>query len=278
MTGPTNNEGYVLGEDSLRHEGVPCGTITQYSWRSVIYVGSERDYWVCVPAQYRPEEPACLMVWQDGHDYIDEDGLYRVPAVTDNLLHRGELPVIIHLCINPGHYPGQPVPEELADKPRQVEYATMDDTYTRFLLEEIIPEVRRQYVITDDPEGWGIGGASSGGSCAWTVAWQRPDKFRKVLSFVGAFVDIRGGHNCPPMIRKSPNKPIRVFLQSGEKDAKMIYGDLPLANKQMAAALEFKEYDYRFVFGRGAHTGYHGGSIMPEALRWLWRKNGTQVD
>ena len=263
---------YVLGKDSQAQPGVPKGRITKYRWEdSRIYPGTVRDYWVYVPAQYDPATPACLMVFQDGEGFLQADGVYRVPIVADNLIYRGELPITICIFINPGSYPGQPVPDYLPDRPRQIEYDTLSDRYARFLLEEIIPEVRKNYNITDDPNLWAIGGASSGAICAWTVAWERPDSFRKVLSIVGSFADIRGGHNYPSLIRKTPRKPIRIFLQSGENDLDWEFGNWPLANQEMAAALKFTGYNYKFVFGTGTHSGKHGGAILPDALRWLWR-------
>ena len=264
---------YVLGPDSQPQAGVPKGRIAKYHWEtSRIFPGTARDYWVYVPAQYDPAKPAGLMVFQDGEGFADAGGTYRVPVVFDNLIHRGEMPVTIGLFVNPGVCPGQPVPEYLPERPRQIEYDTLSDRYVRFLLEEIIPEVRKEHRLTDDPNGWGISGASSGGICAWTAAWERPDSFRKVLSIVGSFADIRGGHNCPSLIRKTkPRKPIRIFLQSGANDLDWEFGHWPLANQEMAAALKFAGYDYRFVFGNGSHSGKHGGAILPDALRWLWR-------
>lgn len=129
----------------------------------------------------------------------------------------------------------------------------------------------KSYTLTDDPNGRAIGGISSGGICSWTVAWQRPDAFRKVLSHVGSFTNIRGGHVYPALIRKTEPKPIRIFMQDGENDLDNEHGNWPLSNQQMAAALKFAKYDYRFEFGDGGHNGKHGGSILPESLRWLWR-------
>jgi len=131
--------------------------------------------------------------------------------------------------------------------------------------------VGKSYTLTDDPNGRAIGGISSGGICSWTVAWQRPDAFRKVLSHVGSFTNIRGGHVYPALIRKTEPKPIRIFMQDGENDLDNEHGNWPLSNQQMAAALKFAKYDYRFEFGDGGHNGKHGGSILPESLRWLWR-------
>ncbi len=130
--------------------------------------------------------------------------------------------------------------------------------------------------LTEDPQRRAIGGISSGGICAWTVAWQRPDAFRKVLSHVGSFTNIRGGHDCHAQIRKTPNKPIRVFLQDGKNDLDNRNGNWWLANLEMESALKFKGYDYQFVGGEGGHNGKHGGAILPDALRWLWRSESAQ--
>ena len=135
----------------------------------------------------------------------------------------------------------------------------------------MLPILKREYRITDDPEGRAICGISSGGICAWTVAWQRPDDFRKVISYVGSFTNIRGGHNYPAMIRKTEHKPLRVFLQDGENDLDNLHGSWPLGNRQMAAALKFSGYDFKFVMGDGGHNGKHGGAIFPDMLRWIWR-------
>jgi enterochelin esterase family protein len=211
------------------------------------------------------------MVFQDGEGFMQRDGTYRVPVVYDNLVHRGELPVTLCVFLNPGEYPGEPMPESLMDRPRQIEYDTLSDRYARLLLEEILPEVAKGWRFTDDPNRRGIGGTSSGGIASWTVAWERPDAFRKVLSFVGSFEAMAGGHNYPSMIRQTPPKPIRIFLQSGENDLDWEFGNWPLANQQMAAALKWAGYDYQFAYGHGSHDGRHGGSILPDALRWLWR-------
>ena len=140
------------------------------------------------------------------------------------------------------------------------------------MLKEILPGVSKDYNLTTNPDERAIGGISSGGICAWTVAWERPDAFRKVLSHVGSFTNIRGGHVYPALIRKTEPKPIRVFLQEGENDLDNLHGSWPLANRQMAAALQYSGYDYKFVMGTEGHNGKHGGAILPESLRWLWRE------
>jgi enterochelin esterase-like enzyme len=264
---------YKLGPDSMRQEGVPRGTVTKSQWRSKIFPGSVRDYWVYVPAQYDGKKPACVMVFQDGGGYVKEDGDMRVPVVFDNLIHKGEMPVTIGIFIDPGRVVNPPPQNSkyVAD-PRRFEYDTLSDQYARFLLEEILPEVGKKYKLTDDPECRAICGCSSGGICSFTVAWQRPDAFRKVLSHVGSYVNREGGHLYPSLVRSTtPIKPIRVFLQDGCNDIDTEWGNLWIANQDMASALKFKHYDYKFVAGTGEHSGRHGGAILPESLRWLWR-------
>ena len=263
---------YKLGPDSQRHEGVPQGTVTKHEWNSTIFEGTVRDYWVYVPKQYDAAKPACVMVFQDGHAYAGETGEFRAPIVFDNLISKGEMPVTIGVFINPGHKAATAPDKPFSANNRSFEYDTLSDQYARFLLEEMLPEVGKEYKLTDSVAGRAICGISSGGICAFTVAWQRPDAFSKVLSHVGSFTNIRGGHVYPALIRKSkPAKAIRVFLQDGANDLDNEHGNWPLANQEMAAALRFAKYDYRFEFGTEGHNGKHGGAILPESLRWLWR-------
>jgi enterochelin esterase family protein len=253
---------------------VPRGTVTDHVWEeSKIFPGTKRRYSVYVPAQYDETQPAALMVFQDGHAYVNPEGPFRVTTVFDNLIAEGSMPVTIGVFIDPGTRDALPERRGWNPTPsnRSFEYDTLSDDYARFLLEEILPAVGEEYRITENPELRAIGGISSGGICAFTVAWERPDAFRKVLSHVGSFVNIRGGHNYPAMIRKTERKPIRVFLQDGENDLDNQHGNWVLGNRQMEKALAFKEYDYKFVMGSGGHNGIHGGSILPESLRWLWR-------
>ena len=128
-------------------------------------------------------------------------------------------------------------------------------------------------MLSADPTQRAICGTSSGGICAFTVAWERPDLFAKVMSHVGSFTNIRGGYVYPGLIRKSKSapKPLRVFLQDGANDLDNLHGNWPLANQDMAAALKFAGYDHTFVFGSEGHNGKHGGAIFPDTLRWLWR-------
>lgn len=260
---------YHLGPDSLEQPGVPRGTLTKYTWKSKIFPGTVRDYWVYVPAQYDGKTPACVMVFQDGWAYANPKGDFRVPTVFDNLIYKKDMPITIGIFINPGVIPAGEGKKPISN--RSFEYDTLSDQYARFLEQEILPEVGKHYRLRQDAAGRAICGISSGGICAFTVAWERPDLFSKVLSHVGSFTNIRGGDRYPGLIRKSKRRPIRVFLQDGAKDLDNEHGNWPLANQQMAAALKFAGYDYRFVFGTGGHNGKHGGAILPESLRWLWR-------
>jgi enterochelin esterase family protein len=271
---------YQHGPDSQRKEGVPRGKVTDFQWReSKVFPGTIRHYSIYVPAQYDAATPAALMVFQDGHTYLKEDGDFRVPIVFDNLIHAKEMPVTIGVFIDPG-FKLTEFPPERGWRPepqnRSFEYDSLGSAYAEFLITEILPEVKKLYNITDDPEQRAIGGISSGGICAWTVAWEHPDQFRKVLSHVGSFTNIRGGNKYPDIIRAAEPKPIRVFLQDGNNDnrSRRPGWNWVIGNLNMAAALEEKDYDYKYVFGEGAHNGNHGGVILPDSLRWLWRPGG----
>lgn len=264
---------YPRSPDSFPRPDVPIGEVTHHELlASSVFPGTVRRYSVYVPAQYDPAEPACLMVFQDGHAYLGGD--FSVPTVFDNLIHRGELPVTIGVFVDPGHRKDalppqrgwQPGPEN-----RSVEYDTLSDDYARFLLEDLLPEVEGRFAVSQDPERRGLCGMSSGGICAFTAAWERPGSFRKVLSHVGSFTNIRHGDTYPGIIRKTEAKPLRVYLQDGSRDLDNQHGNWWLGNLQMDAALRFKGYDVRFDRGEGGHSGNHGASLMPDALRWLWR-------
>ena len=261
---------YKPGPDAERQPGVPQGKVTAHKWESKIFDGTVRDYSIYVPAQYDGKTPACVMIFQDGPGYVNEKGAFRVPIVFDNLIHKGEMPVTIGIFISPGTIPAT-TPGADSRKNRSFEYDSLGDQYARFLIEEMLPEISKHYKLTDNPDCRATVGISSGGICAWTVAWERPDMFRKVISHIGSFTNIRGGHVYPSLIRKAEKKPIRVFLQDGSNDLDNLHGNWPLANQEMAAALKFAGYDHQFVMGDGGHSGAHGGAILPDTLRWLWR-------
>jgi enterochelin esterase-like enzyme len=264
------DEDYVPGPDAMVKEGVPRGEVTKHFWKSEVFEGTERDYWIYVPAQYDGSKPACFMVFFDGGGFVKDDGAFRVPTVFDNLIHAGEMPVTVGVFVNPGVVPPAKEGQE-ARKNRSFEYDTLSDQNARFLLGEILPEVGKTVKLSTNPDCRAICGNSSGGIAAFTVAWERPDAFRKVVSHIGSFTNIRGGHAYPALVRKTEPKPLRVFLQEGENDLDNLHGNWPLANRQMEAALKFAGYDHKMVWGTGAHSGRHGGAIFPDTMRWLWR-------
>jgi sugar lactone lactonase YvrE/enterochelin esterase-like enzyme len=268
-------DGFKPTPDHEVQPGVPHGTVTAMpAWQSRIFPNTTRSWWIYVPAQYKPDGTAAVMVFQDGMGYISATGTWRIPTLFDNLIARGEMPVTVGIFITPGHDPSKGKAKNAGTgSNRSFEYDSLGDRYARFLLEEILPEVEKQYPLSHDPEMRAIAGSSSGGICAFTVAWERPDQFRKVLSTVGSYTNIRGGNDYPALIRKTERKPLRVFQQDSTGDLDNQFGNWPLANQQMHAALKYMGYDARFEFAEGyGHNGQHGGSIFPDALRWLWRK------
>ncbi len=265
--------------DAVPRDDVPHGTVEQMpAWTSKIFPGTTRDWAVYVPAQYASDTPAAVMVFQDGHDYRNPQGRWRVPIVFDNLIARGSMPPTIAVFLDPGHEVGQAPPASpWKNSNRSLEYDSLGDRYARFLLEEILPEVGKRWSISSDPAARAICGASSGGICSFTVAWERPDAFGKVLSTIGSFTNIRGGDVYPSLIRKTEPKPLRIYLEDTSDDVDNQFGNWPLANKQMAAALRYMGYDVRFDWAEGyGHDSRHGGGLFPEALTWLWRKETHQ--
>ena len=273
LSAAPQDDQYVLGPDSQVKADVPKGTVTQMPpWtNSKIFPGTTRDWWIYVPAQYKPEQPAAVMVFCDGGGFVKSDGQFRAPVVFDNLISSGEMPVTIGIFLNPGNF-NSPDPKQKPRSNRSFEYDSLGDLYARFLLEEILPEVSKTYKLSNNPDERAVCGNSSGGICAFTVAWERPDSFRKVVSHIGSFTNIRGGHVYAALVRKTDKKPLKVFLQDGKNDLDNQFGNWPLANQDMAASLKFAGYDFKFVFGEGTHNGKHGAALFPDTLRWLWKK------
>jgi enterochelin esterase-like enzyme len=260
---------YKHGPDSKRQPGVPKGVVTMYEWQSKVY-NNFREYYVYVPAQYDSTKPCALMVFQDGHSYANDSGDQRVAIVYDNLIHQKKLPVTICLFVNPGHNVKEYPQNRFRASNRAEEYDVLNDKYATMLIDEIIPELKKKYNISNDPKMHAIGGLSSGAICAFTAAWQRNDYFTKVLSHIGSFTNIRGGHSYPFLIRQNKKKDIKIFMQDGSNDLDNEYGNWWISNQQLEAALKYKGYEYNFAKGMGTHSGRHGGSILPESLIWLW--------
>ena len=267
-------ENYPTPPEALRQDGVPQGKLIKGKFsNSKIFPGTERDYAVYIPAQYDGKNPAALMVFQDGMGYCNDNGGARAHVVFDNLISSMEMPVTIGVFINPGVTPPLNPDQSEARYNRSYEYDGMGDNYARFLIQEILPFIEKTHDVklTNDPNLRGICGASSGAIAAFTVAWERPDSFRRVYSMIGTFVGLRGGDDYPELIRRTEPKPLRVFLQDGENDNNIYAGDWWMANQAMLRALQWSGYEVEHKWGRGQHNGKHGSSIFPEAMRWLWK-------
>jgi enterochelin esterase family protein len=290
--GPDMNAYYEIGPDALPRDGVPKGELRgPFVLPSHAYPGTQHTYWVHVPAQYDSATPASLMVFQDGQAFIDMSGQVRAPNVLDNLIYRRELPVLITVFINPGRTPEQPepTPTQWGDQTtnRPTEYNSLDDKYAQVIVDELLPVLYKEYNLSKDPDRHGIGGASSGAIAAFTVAWQRPDQFRKVLSIVGSFTNIRGGDAYPDIVRQSERKPIRVFLQDGRNDNRGVgrnggpydqRRDWFYQNVRLMQALTDKGYDLNYAWGINTHGQRMGGPMLPEMMRWLWRDQPVSTD
>jgi enterochelin esterase family protein len=252
-------------------DGVPEGPVNAHrGWESpAIYAGTRRDVFVYRPANHDPATPANLIVFNDGAAYLSRRGPVRATRVLDSLHALGELQPTVAVFVNPGSRLADDQPDW---DQRRTEYDPLTPRYGRFLIDELLPfvEVAEGLSLTRSADGTAICGISSGGICAFTVAWNFPERFGRVLSHCGSFVNIDGGHNYPFLVRSTPRKPIRVLLQDGANDGRNVYGDWPLANRTLANALDFAGYDYRFDYGTGGHTLRHGGAIFAESLRWLW--------
>lgn len=288
---PGSDDFFKLGPDSLKQEGVPHGEVRgPFTLPSKVFEGTQHTYWVYVPAQYDPKKPCALMIFNDGHAFLNDEGSARMTNVIDNLIFRREIPVMVSVYINPGRRPDQAEPDarNWGDRGtnRPEEYNSLDDRYPRVIVDELMPELYKEYNISKDAKDHGIGGCSSGAIAAFTVAWERPDQFSKVLSTVGSFTNIRGGHRYTDLVRQSEKKPIRVFLQDGRNDNRgQRRGgnydetwDWFKQNVRLAEALTEKGYDVNYSWSIGVHGLKSGGVILPEMMRWLWRDQAVSID
>ena len=263
---------YVPGPDSKVQPGVPQGELIKFEFAaSKIFTGTTREVTVYVPRQYDPAKFACV--------HINQDGVQNnAPTVFDNLIARGELPVIIGVFVTPGVVKARDPATQQDHFNRSYEYDGLGDAYARFLLDELLPAVEtkstsdgRAIHLSHSANDRSIGGQSSGGIAAFTAAWERPEAFSRVFSAIGSFPDLRGGLRYVTLIRKVEPKPIRVFLQDGDNDQNIYAGDWWMANQTMERALVYAGYEVNHVWGHGAHSGNHAAAIFPDAIRWLWK-------
>ncbi len=266
--------------EAFPDKAVARGDLTRHTeWtQSRIYPKTARDIFVYTPPELDKSRPAALIVFNDGFLYVSGKGPVRATKVLDSLHANASIEPTVAVFVNAGRvldpdHADRTMMNDPALTQRSIEYDSLTPDYGTFLLEEVLPFVTREHgiSITEDPERRTICGISSGGICAFTVAWQHTDSFRRVLSHCGSFTNIRGGHNYPYLIRSTPRKPLRVFLQSGANDAETLFGNWPLANQTMDDALRYAGYEHRFEFGTGGHSLRHGGALFADSLRWLWR-------
>lgn len=270
--------------EAIRLAGQPRGDIAAFEdWDgATVYADTLRDLWIYTTPGFDPagEAPALVYV-NDGGGYLDENGAVRAAAVLDNLHAAGEITATVGVFVMPGRPPGVTPPSKLAEgeipdpsvrRQRSLEYDTCNDRFATFIEKDGLPFVTTQIgcQLDANPQRRTICGISSGGICAFTAAWHRPDLFGCVLSHCGSFTAIRGGHNYQYLIRVNERRPIRVCLTSGKADADILFGSWPQANQAVAASLEFAGYDVSFHFGEGGHSLAHGGAIFADTLRWLW--------
>lgn len=269
---PASVEKYPVDSASVEHGGVPKGELIKCSYdHSAIFPGTVRDYWIYIPAQYKPDRPACV--------YVNQDGIqWKAPTVFDNLINSHEMPVTIGVFVTPGRVAAADTNSAQDRFNRSFEYDGLGDSYVRFILDEIFPDVEKHQAsdgraihLSRSGNDRAIGGSSSGAICAFTAAWERPDAFSRVFSAIGTYVGLRGGDRYPTLIRKYEPKPIRVFLQDGSNDNNIYAGDWWKANEMMDRALIFSGYEVRHVWGEGQHSGTHGTALFPDVMRWLWK-------
>jgi len=257
--------------ENYSRPGVPQGTLSEKMvGESKVYPGLKYDWWTYVPAQYDGSTPMAVMIWQDGQSHVVRTGASRTLNVIDNLTHEKKIPVMISIFISPGLVGEQ--------RWRSIQYDSVNDTYARYLRDEILTEVAKKYKIRMDAYSRAIGGNSSGGICAFNAAWFMPDQFSRVMSRIGSFTSIQwkpgvldGGNVYPNMVRKQPKRNIRVHMTDGSEDLENSHGSWPLQNIQLANSLKMREYDFHFFFGNSQHNGAQGNADLPAALVWLWR-------
>ena len=261
-----------FGPDSVAHVGVPVGKLTgPLALESKIYLGLKSNIWYYVPAQWDGTTPLAVQVWGDGQMYTGaRPGAYHLLETLDNLTSQRRIPLMVNVFIEPGTIAGK--------AQRSIEYDTVDTNYSRYVLDEVLPEVAKQVKLRDDAYSRAMAGESSGGIASFNAAFQMPDRFARVLSWIGSYTALQrtpvhtaGGAEYVYMVRSGEKRNIRVWMQDGRQDLENQFGSWPLVNIAMANSLKMKSYDFHFSFGYGAHSQAQGSAELPEALTWLWR-------
>jgi iron(III)-enterobactin esterase len=304
IIGPTHTPAYEM----VAHEGVPRGTVHTFTMSSAdsrLFPGIARDSGtfgtvspidpatlvvttshpapytrtiaVYVPAQYVAGTAAPFIVGADGPD----QSLF---TALDNLIAEKRVPTMVAISIGNGGGDAQ-------GSERSLEYDTMSGRYAEFIEIEVLPLVERQYNVklTKDPEGRATMGGSSGGSAAFIMAWYHPELYHRVLAYSITAINQQWPHSDETphgawefherLIPNSPVKPIRVWLEVGDRDflnpnvMRDDMHDWVVAGENMARVLAAKGYHYQFVFARNAGHVDRGvkQQTLPEALEWLWR-------
>src|SRR5262245_38110889 len=259
----------ALGPDSRTQAGVPHGTVSRHTLAPGKYFpGTPHVYQVYVPAQYDANRPLAFMIFLDGGGYAGDN--VRVPVVLDNLIARRDVPAMAAIFVDPGVMPA--LSDQAQNRYERIfEYDSLTQRFANFTIEDSDPEIAKIDNVSKDPNHHGIAGISTGGLGAFVAAWNRPDQFRRVITWVGSFGNFRGADRLPGLIRRTEPRPIRVFMQTGRQDLVNYSGSWYLENPRMAAALEFAGNDVKIELGEDGHSNRHGASILPDTLRWLWR-------
>jgi len=304
IIGPTHDP----SPETVEQDGVPKGTVYEFTMNSAdskFYPGIARDPYtfgtpdpanpaklvvttshpapytrhvaVYVPQQYVPGTAAPFIVGADGPDRL-------LFTVLDNLIAEHKVPAMIAISIGNGSGDAQ-------GSERGLEYDTMSGKYAEFVEQEVLPLVEQKYHVklTHDPDGRATMGGSSGGSCALIMAWYHPEWYHRVLTYSGTYVNQQWPYNPKTphgawefhehLIPDSPAKPIRLWMEVGDRDLlnpnamRDGFHDWVAANEEMAKVLAGKGYHYQFVFARNAGHTDHGvkQQTLAEALEYLWQ-------
>ncbi len=254
---------YVAPE--IKPKDILNGEMKDFTFASsTIFPGTVRQVSVFIPAQYDGSRPACVYVRTDGFNPIEK-------SLLETMIATKEMPVTIGVFVRPGDLPPT-VKDTMGRRNRCFEYDGVGDDNVRFLVDELLPFVAKEFHLNLSTSGNDrcIAGGSSGGIAAFNAAWERPDAFSRVYANSGSFVAFRGGHEFPTLVRKFEAKPIRTYLSTGMRDMENCAGDWFLLDQEMDKALKFSGYDYSFRIINGGHVaGYY--DYYREAMSYLWK-------